>query len=179
MVLKDAMQSGGYSVYVGMTRQALKDEFLRFLTTRGTLVANGWSSCRNRPILMKDEGFTEHFTGKQAIELGAVCVEVFRTGLKLNATAVEERLQRFIMETLEEEEVNYPQRLFRAVAKGKKREDEDTLNGDETIHRTFLTIFKIVDGSADWGEEGRNKSYPKSVRFVNPKGKETTVFIQA
>jgi hypothetical protein len=35
MVLKDAMKSGGYSVYVGMTRQALSDEFLRFLSTRG------------------------------------------------------------------------------------------------------------------------------------------------
>jgi hypothetical protein len=176
MVLKDAMQSGGYSVYVGMTRQALSAEFLRFLTTRGTLVANSGSS-RNRPILMQDEKFKKHFTGNQAIEqLGAVCVEVFRTGLRANASAVEDRLQTFIKETLE---VKYPQRLFRAVAKGKKREDEDTLDGKATIHRTFLTIFKIVDNSADWGEEGRNKSYPKSVQFVNLKGKETTVFIQA
>jgi len=127
---------------------------------------------------LQDENFTEHFTGNQAIEqLGAVCVEVFRTGLRANASAVEDRLQTFIKETLE---VKYPQRLFRAVAKGKKREDEDTRNGEKTIiHRTFLTIFKIVDGSADRGEEGRNKSYPKSVRFVNSKGEETTVFIQA
>ena len=130
-VLKNAMQSGRYSVYVGMTRRALEDEFLRFLTQRGTLLANGWSSsCKNRPILMKDEGFTEHFTGKQAIEqLGAVCVEVFCSRLRANASAVEDRLQTFIKETLE---VKYPQRLFRDVAKGIKREDEDTVNGEET-----------------------------------------------
>ena len=74
--------------------------------------------------------------------------------------------------------MKYPQRLFRDVAKGMKREDADTLNGEETIHRTFLTIFKIVAYSADWGED-KSKSYPKSVKFVNAKGKETTVFVQA
>ena len=91
---------------------------------------------------------------------------------------MEDRLQTFIKETLK---VKYPQRLFRHVAKGIHREDEDTLNGEDTnkIHRTFLTIFKIVDGSAYWGEEGRDKSYPKSVKFENSKGEETTVFIQA
>ena len=181
VMLKDAVKSGGYSVYVGMTRRALSVEFLRFLTTRGTLVKNSGSSYgKPRPILMQDENFTEHFTGNQAIEqLGAVCVEVFCSRLRANASAVEDRLQTFIKGTLE---VKYPQRLFRDVAKGIKREDENTLNDKDTnkIHRTFLTIFKIVDGSAYWGEEGRNdKSYPKSVQFVNSKGEETTVFIQA
>ena len=126
---------------------------------------------------MNDAKFTEHFTGNQAIEkLGAVCVEVFCSRLRDNASAVEDALQTFIQETLE---VKYPQRLFRNVAKGKKREDEDTLNGETTIHRTFLTIFKIVDNSADWGPRGRDKSFPISVKFVNSKEQKTTVFIQA
>jgi hypothetical protein len=85
-------------------------------------------------------------------------------------------LQTFIKETLK---VKYPQRLFREVAKGVKREDEDTVNGEWTIHRTFLTIFKIVDNLADCGEGRDDKSYPKSVQFVNSKEERTTVFIQA
>ena len=128
---------------------------------------------------MKDETFTNHFTGKEAVDrLGAVGVEIFRSKLRVNASAVEDKLQTFIKDSLD---VTYPQQLFRAVAKGKKREDEDTLNGEETIHRTYLTIFKIVDNSADWGDDERraSKSYPKSVRFVNAQGEETTVFIQA
>jgi hypothetical protein len=128
---------------------------------------------------MQDEDFTKHFTVTQAIDrLGAVGVEVFSTRLRANASAMEDRLQTFVKDTLK---VNYPQRLFRAVAKGRKREDEDTLNGEETIHRTFLTIFQIVDDSADWGEDEdrASKSYPKSVQFVNAKEERKTVFIQA
>ena len=110
--------------------------------------------------------------------LGAVGVEVFTTQLRFNASAVEDKLQNFMKKTLR---VKYPQRLFREIAKGMKREDEDTLAGVPTIHRTFLTIFKIAEDSADWGEDkGRAcKSYPESVRFVNAQGEETTVFIQA
>ena len=82
--------------------------------------------------------------------------------------------------TKNELHVNYPQRVFRDVAKGIKREDEDTVNGATTIYRTFLTIFEIVDNSADWGDDDReDKSYPKSVRIVNAEGEETTVYIQA
>ena len=79
---------------------------------------------------MQDENFTKHFTEKQAIEkLGAVGVEVLCSRLRANVSAVEDRLQTFIKETLK---VKYPQRLFRDVAKGIKREDEDTVNGEET-----------------------------------------------
>ena len=129
---------------------------------------------------MRDEEFTKHFTTNEAIaELGAVGVDVYIGGLRQSATAVEDKLQAYIKNELN---VNYPNRLFREVAKGKKREDDDTLNGAVTIFRTFLSVFEIVDDSADWGDADRrakNKSYPKSVRFVNAEGEETTVFIQA
>jgi hypothetical protein len=106
------MSSGGYSVYVGMTRRTLLEEFLRFLSTRGTLGADS----RNRPILMQNPEFTKHFTAGQAVKtLGAIGVQVFSSGLRANASAMEDKLQTFIKETLQ---VNYPQRLFRAVAKG-------------------------------------------------------------
>ena len=128
---------------------------------------------------MKDEEFTQHFTGTEAVvKLGAVGVDVFLSRLRLCATAVEDKLQDYIKNELN---VKYPHRLFRDVAKGKKREDEDTLDGAETIYRTFLTIFRLAENSADWGEdEGRApKSYPKSVRFVNAQEEETTAFIRA
>ena len=128
---------------------------------------------------MRDEEFTVHFTRNEAIaELGAVGVDVYIGGLRQSATAVEDKLQAYIKNELN---ANYPNRLFRDVAKGKKREDEDTLNGAETIYRTFLTIFRLAENSADWGEdEGRApKSYPKSVRFVNAQEEETTAFIRA
>ena len=67
-----------------------------------------------------------------------------------------------------------------SIAKGMKREDDDTLAGvNTTVHRTFFTIFKIDEQSADWGEGRASKSYPKSVKFVNADGVKTTVFIQA
>ena len=178
LTLKEAMDSGSYAVYVGMTRQSLHNEYLGFLTTRGGLGANG-KSVKGRPILMRDAEFNRHFTGTEAKDvLGAVGVEVFKTQLRVNASAMEDKIQKYMKETLN---VKYPQRLFRDIAKGKKCEDEDTLCGVSTIHRTFLTIFKIATNSADWGEdEGRaRKSYPKSVRFENAKGEETTVFVQA
>ena len=127
---------------------------------------------------MRDEEFTQHFTRGEAIaELGAVGVEVYIGRLRQGATAVEDKLQAYIKNELK---VNYPNRLFREVAKGIKREDDDTLNGAVTIFRTFLSVFEIVDDSADWGDDDRkDKSYPKSVRFVNAEGEETTVFIQA
>ena len=105
-------------------------------------------------------------------------MDVYQSRLRLNATAVEDKLQDYMKNQLN---VNYPHRLFRDVAKGKKREDEDTLDGAETIYRTFLTIFRLAENSADWGEdEGRApKSYPKSVRFVNAQEEETTAFIWA
>ena len=127
---------------------------------------------------MRDEEFTVHFTRNEAIaELGAVGVEVYTGRLRQGATAVEDKLQEYLKNELH---VNYPHRLFREVAKGIKREDDDTLNGAVTIFRTFLSIFEIVDDSADWGDDDReDKSYPVSVRFVNAKREETTVFIQA
>ena len=127
---------------------------------------------------MRDEEFTKHFTRNEAIaELGAVGVEVYTGRLRQGATAVEDKLQAYIKTELK---VKYPNRLFREVAKGIKREDDDTLNGAVTIFRTFLSIFEIVDDSADWGDDDReDKSYPVSVRFVNAKREETTVFIQA
>ena len=67
--------------------------------------------------------------------------------------------------------------LFRHIAKGIKREDEETKAGDVVLHEVFLTIFKIVEGSELWHEERR--SYPKSVEFVNKDGVKTRVFIQA
>jgi hypothetical protein len=174
MTLEEAMSLGGCSVYDGMTRRSLLEEFMGFLSTRGSLGTGSTSSQGNRPVLMQDQDFENHFTRTQAIDrLGAVGVQVFCSGLRANASAVEDRLQAFLKDTLE---VNYPQRLFRAVAKGKKREDEDTLNGEETVHRTFLTIFKIVDDSADWVEDRASKSYPKSVQFVNAKEEKTTVY---
>ena len=127
---------------------------------------------------MRDEELTVHFTRNEAIaELGAVGVEVYTGRLRQGATAVEDKLQAYIKNELH---VKYPNRLFREVAKGMKREDDDTLNGAVTIFRTFLSIFEIVDDSADWGDDDReDKSYPVSVRFVNAKREETTVFIQA
>ena len=127
---------------------------------------------------MRDEELTQHFTRGEAIaELGAVGVDVYTGRLRQGATAVEDKLQAYIKNELH---VKYPNRLFRDVAKGIKREDDDTLNGAVTIFRTFLSIFEIVDDSADWGDDDReDKSYPVSVRFVNAKREETTVFIQA
>ncbi len=171
MSIEEALRSGGYSVYVGMTRRSIADEFLRFLTIRGSLD----SSEGNRPILMKDEDFRDHFTMSQAIQiLGAVGVEVHCSRLRYNASAIEDRLQTFMKDELG---LHYPNRLFRAVALGVHREDEATLNGEETIHRTFLTIFKIAENSVVKFEEP--KSYPKSVRFVNAAGEQTTVYIHA
>ena len=97
---------------------------------------------------MQDAEFRRHFTtGEAKNRLGGVGVEVFSTQLRVNASAVEDKLQTFMKETLN---VKYPQRLFKHIAKGKKEEDEDTLTGVHTIHRTFLTIFKIAENSADW-----------------------------
>ena len=122
---------------------------------------------------MKEDG--SHWTGKQAREtLGAVAVEVFTSQLRANASKVEDGLQSYMQETLE---LHYPRRLFRHIAKGIKREDEETKAGGVVLHKVFLTIFKIVEGSEMWHEE--EKTYPKSVMFENKDGKQTRVFIQA
>jgi hypothetical protein len=76
MTLGAALNTGMYSVYVGMTRRSVKEEYLKFLTKRGGLMRGG-CSIRGRPILMRDADFTEHFTQQAAeIELGAAGVEV-------------------------------------------------------------------------------------------------------
>ena len=72
-----------------MTRRTLEVEYLRFLSTRGNLIANG-STNRNRPVLMRDEAFSHHFTQKQAeVELGAVGVQVFSNCLRARASYIE------------------------------------------------------------------------------------------
>ncbi len=85
--------------YLGLTRQALKDEYLRWLSTRGRWMKNssnytrGQTYSKNRPTLTYPDG--SHVTQKEAEEqFGFYGVVLFETPYLEQAATVEEMLQR-------------------------------------------------------------------------------------
>jgi len=85
--------------YLGLTRQALEDEYLRWLSTRGRWMKNsseytrGQTYSRNRPTLLYPDG--THVTQKEAEDnFGFYGVVLFETPYLQQAATVEEMLQR-------------------------------------------------------------------------------------
>ena len=84
------------SFYFGYSGRELVEEYLRFLTTRGSAeldeygeIIDSSSTVRNEPVLLWRDGSV--ITKKEAEgELGFKCVELYASTLKLNARRVEE-----------------------------------------------------------------------------------------
>ena len=129
------------SFYFGYTRRRLVDEYLSFLTVRGSAeldeygeIIDSYSTVRNEPVLLWRDGSV--ITKKEAEgELGFKCVELYASPLKLNARRVEEALQQYY------QHVELGVRLWRCPDKGSKYDTEADAN---KVHKVFLTYSPRV-----------------------------------
>ena len=93
MTLEEAMDSGNYAVYVGITKRTLVQEGLRWLTTRGANSVTPTSTqTRNRSVLQWPTG--ENITMKEAINvLGGNYFIVNHSQLRMNEKPLEDKIQ--------------------------------------------------------------------------------------
>ena len=125
---------GTLAMYFGQTRRSLADEGLRFLTERGAnqlhlgnASRGRRKTARNRPVLQWQNG--NHITMNEAREiLGFQSIALWKGKFLKDATSVEEALQRHY------DYLPLGERLWRHVAKGRKR-------GDELIKRRRYQVF--------------------------------------
>jgi hypothetical protein len=126
--------------YIGYTGRHIDDEYLRWLTTRGTaeLEEDGsiiaGSETRNRPVLLwPDDGI---ITMKQATQqLDFQYIEIYSSTLKLNARRVEKALQQRF------QYLPLGVRLWRAPDKGAKYDRDDDAR---KVHKVFVTFSPRV-----------------------------------
>ena len=129
------------SFYFGYSGRELVEEYLRFLTTRGSAELDEYgeiidSSARvhNEPVLLWRDGSV--ITKKEAEDkLDFKCVELYASPLKLNARRVEEALQQYY------QHVELGVRLWRCPDKGAKYDTEADAN---KVHKVFLTYSPRV-----------------------------------
>ena len=129
------------SFYFGYTRRRLVDEYLSFLTVRGSAeldeygeIIDSSATVHNEPVLLWRDGSV--ITKKEAEgELGFKCVELYASTLKLNARRVEEALQQYY------QHVELGVRLWRCPDKGSKYDTEADAN---KVHKVFLTYSPRV-----------------------------------
>ena len=126
--------------YVGYTGRCIDDEYLRWLTTRGTAEIDedgsiiAGSETRNRPVLVWPDGSI--ITMKQATQqLDFQYIEIYSSTLKLNARRVEKALQvRF-------QYLPLGVRLWRGPDKGSKYDHADDAR---KVHKVFVTFSPRV-----------------------------------
>ena len=129
------------SFYFGYSGRELVEEYLRFLTTRGSAeldeygeIIDSSSTVHNEPVLLWRDGSV--ITKKEAEgELGFKCLELYASTLKLNARRVEEALQQYY------QHVELGVRLWRCPDKGAKYDTESDTN---KVHEVFLTYSPRV-----------------------------------
>ena len=89
------------SFYFGYSGRELVEEYLRFLTTRGSCELDEYgesmdssSKQRNQPVLLWLDGSVITKTDAE-VKLGFKCIELYSSTLKLNARRVEMALQEY------------------------------------------------------------------------------------
>ena len=125
------------SFYLGYTRRGIQDEYLRWLTTRGT--GPGWGQL-SRPVLLWKDG-SNITMGQAENELGFKYVEMYSSSLMINARKVEKAMQeRF-------QYLPLGTRLWRAPDKGPKWGDLEEDGESKFVHKVFVAFSYTVDVS--------------------------------
>ena len=121
--------------YIGYTGRHIRDEYLRWLTTRGVGGEDDASKTeRNRPVLVWPDGTT--ITMKQAEQqLDFEYIEIYSSTLKLNARRVEKALQQRF------QYLPLGVRLWRGPDKGSKYDHADDAR---KVHKVFVTFSPRV-----------------------------------
>ena len=121
-------------VYFGTTKRQLKQEDLRWLTTRGRKTATNYArgakkyAC-NRPVLVWSSGSTITM-GEARTKLAFKSEVIYDSSLHKNTTMVEEELQTMFAH------FKRPTRLWRSVAKGASG-NYDTQEGEYKVFITY------------------------------------------
>ena len=137
--LLEAIDSGNFAIYTGSTKRSLGEEALRWLTRRGSNNDNYQEQGqRNRPVWRWEN---DDIIGmKDATdELGAKSFFVYYSPLRLAACYVEDGIQSAL--NLKPLGI----RLHRAIAKGRKKEDDDRESNRNFLCKVFFTIFPITE----------------------------------
>ena len=129
-------------IYVGASSRLLKEEYLRWLTTRGNGHDYEKGKCKgNRPVLQwkkaKPNGSTT-ITQKEAEErLGFQGLEVYESLRDANAFAVEAALQRLVQQRFTPGTFHY---LWRRVGAGSNGCPYNRMPTDkQRVHIVFIT----------------------------------------
>jgi len=145
-----AVDSGKWGIYIGLTSRSLEEEALRFLSQRGANHAEDYDGpiTVNRPVLqLKDPRplpgaagaagrTTRVVTEKQAMDLGFRSQVIHVDRLRFNASAVEDGLQLGI------NHAPLGQRLHRHVAKGRNIDDMVRW-GVDSVTSVFITYVRL------------------------------------
>ena len=141
-----------YSIYVGYTRRAVKDEELRWITARTVSPVDKHGKRDYKvvrkvtPILTWPDGST--ITQNQARQqLKFRSIRVYESTLKFNARMVEDAIQKKFMKLHKGS-----QRLWRCLDRGAKY---DTPDDHGKVHKVFVCFSDVAPV---WLSEGRIKA---------------------
>jgi len=137
MTLEEAMASGQYAVYVGITKRTLAEEALRWLTERGTNSSASTPKRKwSRPVLQWPSG--QKITMKEAIDrLEANYFMIHHSQLRLN----EKRLEDSIHGAIQHYALGH--RLHRWVAMGRSDEGGTVEYDPNYVCKLFIAYFRI------------------------------------
>ena len=137
MTLEEAMASGQYAVYVGITKRTLAEEALRWLTERGTNSSTPTPKRKlSRPVLQWPSG--QKITMKEAEDrLGANYFMLHHSQLRLNEKRLEDSIQGAI------QHYALGHRLHRWVAMGRSDEGNTVEHDPNYVCKLFITYFRI------------------------------------
>lgn len=130
---------------MGLTKRLLEEEFLRWLTERGSqLPQHAANGGKNRPVLRHADG--SNITEGEAIGLGAFGIVVHTSQLRINTAAIEEGLQRRC------HDLGLGCRLHRVRGAGADGLDHDEtvkVNGvdvlnPEYLSKVFITLLPVT-----------------------------------
>ena len=129
-------ESGGWAIYVGLTKRTLEVEYLCWLTPRGSGRGDG---NRNRPVLVRADGtgITKKVAEK---ELKAIGFFVMHSKLRFNCSEVEDRLQGLC------HHYGLGRRLHRVVgAGGGGPVDPEEATNKDYLAKVFLTCLRVTE----------------------------------
>jgi hypothetical protein len=134
--LEEAVETGLWTFYFGITKRLLSQEDLRFLTTRGS--NNPLTpGTRNRPTLLTVDGETIGMSYARKV-LGARSLQLSASCLRANESQLEDILQTQI-----HDKALGSTRLHRRVAMGRNSEEADWLE-ESFVCKLFVTYLPVT-----------------------------------
>ena len=130
-------ESGGWAIYVGLTKRTLEVEYLCWLTPRGSGRGDG---TRNRPVLVRADGtgITQKVAEKELKAIGFFVT--MHNKLRFNCSEVEDRLQGLC------HHYGLGRRLHRVVgAGGGGPIDPEEATIQDYLAKVFLTCLRVTE----------------------------------